>query len=435
MTRRAALVAVLLSTGVLALLAASPSSADPATTVAYPPGATATRYDGSAFDTCTAPPASKIRAWRASPYRALGIYIGGVTRSCAQPELTPGWVSDVSGQGWRLVPIYKGLQPWCGGRPSDAKITPTGATSEGTAAGADAVASARALGILPGSGIYLDIENYLATDTACRTGVLQFTSAYTRELHRRGYLSGVYANLSSGAQHLAQTYTSSSYARPDALWIARWDRSTALTGWAGIPDSRWAVHQRAKQYRGGHDETYGGVTLNIDNDRFDAPVATVSYAYTVTSSTALNARSAPSATSAIVTTYPVGAVVRAVCQTAGSTVGTTRVWDKLTDGTYVTDYYVSTPSNTTYSAPLPRCTYPFQVTAPTTLNKRTGPGAGYPTAGVVPTGGLAWIVCQGPGSKVGTTSVWDRLGDGRWVSDYFVATPGKPGYSPPVPRC
>ena len=318
MTRRAALVAVLLSTLGLTVLAASPSSADPATTVAYPRGAAATRYTGYAFDTCTAPAASTIRAWRASPYRALGIYIGGVTRSCAQPELTPAWVRDVSAQGWRLVPIYKGLQPWCGGRPTDAKITPGGATSEGTAAADDAVASARALGILPGSGIYLDIENYVATDTACRTGVLQFTSAYTRELHRRGYLSGVYGNLSSGAKHLAQAYTSPSYARPDALWIARWDRVTALTGWAGIPDSRWAVHQRAKQYRGGHDETYGGVTLNIDNDRFDAPVATVAHGYKVASASALNGRSAPSTTSSVVRTYPVGATVPVVCQTAGS---------------------------------------------------------------------------------------------------------------------
>jgi uncharacterized protein YraI len=435
MTRPITLAALLLGTVGLAALAASPSSAEPATTVAYPPGAAATRYTGYAFDTCTAPPASTIRAWRASPYRALGIYIGGVTRSCEQPELTPGWVRDVSGQGWRLVPIYKGLQPWCGGRPTDAKITPDGATSEGTAAGVDAVVSARALGILPGSGLYLDIENYLATDTACRTGVLQFTSGYTRALHRRGYLSGVYANLSSGAKHLAQAYTSPSYARPDALWIARYDRSSALTGWAGVPDSRWAVHQRAKQYRGGHDETYGGVTLNIDNDRFDAPVATVAYPYTVTSTTALNARRAPSTASSVVTSYPAGATVRAVCQTAGSTVGTTRVWDRLDDGTYVSDFYVSTPSNTTYSAPLPRCRYPFQVTAPTTLNKRTGPGTGFPTAGTVPTGGLAWVDCQGPGTRVGSTSVWDRLGDGRWVSDYFVATPGRPGYSPPVPRC
>lgn len=433
MTRRIALAAVALIVG--SLLVVSPSAAEPATTVAYPPGATATRYTGDAFDTCTAPTTATIRAWRASPYRALGIYIGGETRSCKQPELTPGWVDTVSGLGWRLVPIYKGLQPWCGARPFDAKITPAGATGEGTAAGADAVASAQRLGIGPGSGIYLDIENYTATDTACRTGVLQFASGYTKELHRRGYLAGVYGNLSSGALHLAQTYTSAAFARPDALWIARYDRSPSLTGWTGIPASRWAVHQRAKQYRGGHDETYGGVTVNIDNDRFDGPVATVARPFTVTSTSALNARSAPSAGSPVVTTFAAGSHVAVVCQTAGSTVGTTRVWDKLAQGTYVSDYYVSTPSRTTYSAGLPRCSYPFQVTSADSLNKRTGPGSGFATAGVIPTGGLAWVVCQGPGSKVGSTPVWDRLGDGRWVSDFFVATPGRPGYSPPIPRC
>ena len=69
--------------------------------------------------------AASIRAWRASPYRALRIYVEDVPRSCAQPQLTPRWVADVSSQGRRLVPIYKGLQPWCRGKPSDAKITPT----------------------------------------------------------------------------------------------------------------------------------------------------------------------------------------------------------------------------------------------------------------------------------------------------------------------
>jgi len=432
MRRRTVLTAVVTAG---ALLVASPSVAEPATTVRYPPGATATRYAGDAFDTCTAPSSATVRAWRASPYRALGIYIGGVTRSCKQPELTPGWVSDVTSQGWRLVPIYKGLQPWCGARLRDAKITPAGATGEGTAAGVDAVASAQKLGIAPGSGIYLDIENYPATDTACRTGVLQFTSAYTKALHRRGFVSGVYANLSSGAQHLSQTYASATYARPDALWVARYDRNPSLTGWTGIPDRRWAVHQRAKQYRGGHDETYGGVTLNIDNDRFDGPVATVARSYTVTSTSPLNARSAPTVRARVVATHASGSSLPVVCQAPGSTVATTSVWDQLTDGTYVTDHYVSTPSSTSYSAALPRCTFPFQVTAPDSLIKHTGPGVRYATAGAIPPGGLAWVGCQGPGSAVGPTTVWDRLRDGRWVTDRYVASPGRPGYSPPVPRC
>ena len=69
----------------------------------------------------------------------------------------------------------------------------------------------------------------------------------------------MYANLSTGGAHLSAAFGSSTYARPDALWIARWDMSSSLTGWAGVPDARWAVHQRGKQYRGDHVETWGGL--------------------------------------------------------------------------------------------------------------------------------------------------------------------------------
>ena len=81
------------------------------------------------------------------------------------------------------------------------------------------------------------------------------------------------------------------------MWIARWDHVASLTGWAGIPDSRWANHQRAKQYWADTTETYGGVTMTVDSNRWDAPVATVAYTYTA--DRPLNARSGPG------TSYPV----------------------------------------------------------------------------------------------------------------------------------
>ena len=120
---------------------------------------------------------------------------------------------------------------------------------------------------------------------------------------------------------------------------------------------------------------------------------------------------------------------------AGSAVATTRVWDKLTSGGYVTDYYVSTPSNTGYSAPLPRCSYPYQVTATSGTSVRTGPGTSYPVAATLQNGALAWVTCQAPGSLVHTTKVWDKLTDGRWVTDYYLATHSKTTYTPPIPRC
>jgi len=432
-----------ISTGIAALtlagsivFTAGTARAEPATTVAFTTGGSATLYRGLAFDTCTAPPLSTIQAWGTSPYRAVGVYIGGPNRTCAQPQLTPAWVTSVTRLGWRLLPVYMGLQAPCIiGRPSSVKITPHQAATQGTASAADAVAAARALGMLPGSAIYADMENYDVTDAACRAEVLRYLSSMTKELHRRGFLSGVYANLGSGGAQLSGIFGSSSYARPDALWIARWDLNSSLTGWAGIPDAQWAVHQRAKQYRGDHTETYGGVTLNIGNDRLDAPVATVAYRYTVTSGTPLNARTGPSTAYPVAHTYSPGAGLNVACQSPGQVVGTTNVWDRLTNGSWVTDYYMSTPSNTTFSSPLPRCYYPYQVLPTSGVNKRATPSSSGTITGNLPYGSLAWMYCQRAGSKVGTTSVWDRVEGGSYVSDLYVATPSKTTYSGPMQRC
>jgi hypothetical protein len=61
------------------------------------------------------------------------------------------------------------------------------------------------------------MEHYTASDTSCRTAVLRYLSSWTKELHRKGYLSGVYANLGSGAPHLSAAYASTTYARPLSL--------------------------------------------------------------------------------------------------------------------------------------------------------------------------------------------------------------------------
>ena len=319
-----------------------------------------------------------MRAWRRSPYHAIGVYVGGQNRTCAQPALTRRWVGAVAVLGWRLIPIFKGRQPPCGGKASDLKIFPAVAASEGTWAADNAWAQVMALGMIRGSAIYYDMEAYPTGDAGCRDAVLSFLSAWTSELHRLGYLSGVYENLRLGARDLAGVYDSSSYARPDALWIARYDQDKALTGWAGIGDGRWAVHQRAKQFSADLSERHGGVTLNIDADHLDAPVATTAFRYRVTSGRPVVARSGPGRSYPAVKTYPAGASVTVVCQAPGSSVGTTTVWDKLTDGSYVTDVRVNTPSGTGYSAPVTRCRYPYQVTAGHGANQRGGPSVSCP---------------------------------------------------------
>ncbi|NEA34619.1 DUF1906 domain-containing protein [Streptomyces sp. SID13031] len=412
---------------------AVPAAAEPATSVGYSAGATATRFTGLAFDTCTAPTVAQMTAWKASPYKAVGIYFGGVNRGCAQPQLTASWVSTVTRMGWRLIPIYMGYQAPCTTRPNAVKMTVPSAATQGTAQAADAVAKAAALGILPGSALYGDMEHYAVSDATCRATVLRYLSAWTKELHRRGYISAVYAHQDSGARHLAEVYNSTAYARPDAVWIARWDQSSTLTGWPLISDRYWSVGQRAKQYRGDHTETYGGVTLNIDNDRFDAPVASVWYTYTVR--TTIYAYSGPSTAYPRRATIAQNSSVRIVCQTYGPKIGTSTVWNKLIDGTYVIDYYVRTPNKTGYSPPIPGCSYPYQTTTDN-LARRRGPGTGYGAhPGLLPTGSLAWVTCQRAGTTVGTTAVWDRLSDGSWVTDYYVANPSNTTYSAPIRRC
>src|SRR5215831_10924829 len=429
--RRAPLVLV----AALAPLVAAPWSAvaEPTTPVSYPAWASATMYTGQAFDTCTAPPLTTMQAWTASPYRGIGIYVGGENRTCAQPELTPGWVRAVADLGWRLIPIYKGLQPPCGGKPTDSKIVPSAARAQGIAAADDASQQVKALGMFRGGAIYYDMEHYTTTDSACGTAVLTFVSAWTKELHRLGYVSGIYENLNLGARDLAGVYNSAAYARPDALWIARYDLDPALTGWAGIADNLWAVHQRAKQYKADFTATYGGVKLTIDADNVDAPVATTAFPYQATAS--VRARSGPGPAYPLVKVYAKDDVVPVVCQTPGPAVGSSKVWDKLNNGSYVTDYYVSTPSNTGYSVPVTRCLYPYQVTRVAGANQRIGPGIGYPVSGVLSSGSLAWLFCQEDGTAVGGTRVWDEIGPRHWVSDRWVATPAKSGFSKPAPHC
>lgn len=435
--RRAAatMAAVLAALGVGVVLP-DVARADPATPATYPAASSATRAQGRFLDTCTAPALTALAAWRGtSPYTGVNIYFGGRNRGCAQPNLTPAWVRSAAAAGWALVPTYVGDQPFCvfGSKPF--RYAASGAGARGSADGTDAVAAARSLGLLPGSALYADVEHYDRTSTSCVAAVRTYVSEWTRALHRNGYLAGVYVHQDSGLRDLAGSYLSTSFARPDAVWMARWDNVATVTGWPTAGDALWAEFQRAKQYRGDHVETWGGVSLEIDSDIIKGPVATVARTYRVTSGSALNVRSGPTTTSPVVGQLQAGSTAAVICQSRGQLVGATSVWDRVGNG-YVSDRYVSTPSTTGFSPGIPRCTYPGQVSISTAVNTRSGPGTTYTNLNKPLQGGaLAYVACQRSGSLVGTTRVWNQLVDGRWVSDYYVSNRSNTTYSAPVPRC
>ena len=232
-------------------------------------------FTGLGFDACTAPSPRSMSAWEDSPYRAVGVYIGGGNRGCSQPALTASWVETQTAAGWHLIPTYVGLQAPTSACTSCAKLSASQATAQGSAAAVDAVAQASELAMGLGSPIYFDMEAYTQTSSAT-AATLAFLEAWTEKLHQLGYVSGVYSSSASGIEDVADQ-VGTGYTLPDDLWIANWN-GQANTSDPAVPANAWASHQRIHQYRGGHDETYGGVTINIDNNYVDA--ATVGSATT-----------------------------------------------------------------------------------------------------------------------------------------------------------
>lgn len=424
---------MVLTIGCTLLSAPAPAWAA-ATPVNYPGDAASTRFKGYAFDTCTAPPLKTMRAWKRSRYGGVGVYIGGPLRACSQRNLNRGWVREATSMGWRLIPIYVGLQAPCRRHPERFLISTKYASRQGEQAAAGAVRRAAGLGMIPGSALYLDVEAYPDGRPKCRSAVRRYISGWTRALHRRGYLSGVYASAASGAKHLAESYRFGRIARPDALWIAQWDASSSLRHWPTVPDALWQSGQRGKQFHGPHRARYGGHTLTVDSNSFDAPVASVARRHRVAGETRIKARTGPSMKKKVVTSFRPHALVQTVCQVPIGRPGRVKVWVKLTNGTYVKGWHLR-PNPASPRIGLPRCVYPYQVTAPDKVAKRTGPGTSFRKTGHIYTGGLVRIACQARGSSIFGDPVWNRLYDGTWVADHYVATNSRQGFSRPIPRC
>jgi hypothetical protein len=220
-------------------------------------------FRGRGFDSCAAPSAAYMRAWRrSSPYRAVGIYIGGADRACDQQNLTRGWVAREARAGWRFIPMYAGAQAAFGELTAPAR--------QGARAATDAAAQAQRLGFGQRTPIYYDMEAYPAHDTGA---ALRFLSAWTTALHALGYLSGVYSSSRSGIVDLARQYSRHTYAMPDVIYDALWNGS-ANTADKTFEAGEWVNHRRIHQYSGNVTQTYGHDTIDIDQDylNVDLPV-------------------------------------------------------------------------------------------------------------------------------------------------------------------
>lgn len=235
---------------------------------ASPQPAAGHRWSGFAFDACRAPRQRTMDRWRrSSPFTGVGIYLGGIHRACEQRHLTAGWVSRQLRSGWKLLPIWVGPQASCtgyqhriSGRPGSAGRY-LAARVRGVQEAQRAARAARNLGLPAAELLFYDIEPFDVGRRDCRRSSLAFLDAWTREVHRQGYRSGVYSHVRAAISLLSRT--GRGYARPDAVWYAHVDRVGDMPGeYVGSPafmrTSR--VHQFALDTR----VDFGGIRMAID---------------------------------------------------------------------------------------------------------------------------------------------------------------------------
>jgi hypothetical protein len=227
-------------------------------------------FIGHGFDKCEVASLGQLQTWfNASPYRVVNLYIGGVSRYCANTALSATLIAQLSQQGWYFIPTWVGPQAACTGYTWRMSSDLATAYNQGLAEATAAIAVAANLGLTrpdhSGTIIYYDLEYFDATNTACHNAARAFIAGWTAQLRGTNNLAGVYSNgpILNGFADIPNV--------PDAIWPAHWLYSgynPAATVWNvyQLSNSLWSNQQRIRQYTGGHNESWGGLTLNIDSD-------------------------------------------------------------------------------------------------------------------------------------------------------------------------
>jgi Domain of unknown function (DUF1906)/Putative peptidoglycan binding domain len=231
------------------------------------------RFTGLGFDACSAPSQATMDELRTqSPYWGVGVYIGGPERTCAQPALDAAWVRTQAARGWRVFPVWVGRQSRCSDRPFATEISAGNAraTAQGAASANQAVHAAQRLGIGKGSTLFLDVEAYDNTTSACNQPVLSYQSGWNSRLRTLGWKGGLYSAGSSGIASIGfikQTQPDA-YTLPQSIWISYADGTSTTSVPRFIDDKLWR-HQRLHQYRIDVTRTFGDVTLQLDENAID----------------------------------------------------------------------------------------------------------------------------------------------------------------------
>jgi hypothetical protein len=231
------------------------------------------------FDTCATVNMTRMSTWRASsPYTVYGLYLGGAMAYCPNTVFDATSLRVLFNAGWRFIPTWVGPQAPCTDFRVKFSLDPTTAYNEGVANANQAVEALKTRGMTnpdgSGSVIYYDLERF-PYSAACSEAARSFLKGWTTRLHQTGNKSGLYAT--SVNINTNKVYTIAPV--PDVVWIAEWYATPYYRDWVTVfnvdylSSGYWANNQRIYQYAGGHAETWGGLTMSIDNDVIDGMVA------------------------------------------------------------------------------------------------------------------------------------------------------------------
>lgn len=222
------------------------------------------------WDACYASVNTAQAFWTNTPYWNMGLYLGGSSYGSGCKRWSSSEVSQLRSMGYQFLPLWVGPQAPCNGWASSFSYDTSTAYSQGRNEAISVYNTIVGLGwdTLNAPIIY-DLEAFNTGNGSCLSAAQSFINGWVYQLHvAPAQLAGVYgSSCGSGL---------SSYASignvPNFIHGADWNGNPSTSDLACVPSGWWVYRQRHKQYSGGHNETWNGVTMNIDSDCSNGPV-------------------------------------------------------------------------------------------------------------------------------------------------------------------
>jgi len=206
--------------------------------------------------------------WSGTPYWNFGLYLGGSAAGC--PVSGASFVTSIRNMGWKIMPIWVGPQAPCSSYSVRFSSNTATARQQGKNEAIAAYNRLIALGMTTlNTPVIYDLENFPTNNSACVAATKAFMQGWVEQMHLPpAQKAGVYgSSCASGIANFASNANP-----PDFITGADWDGIKSVWNMACISTGVWTNHQRHKQYRGDHNETWNGVTVSVDNDCSDGPV-------------------------------------------------------------------------------------------------------------------------------------------------------------------